>query len=64
MKKMKKTTLQRCQKCKYFYGRFGPDPVCGYFKFSGKRKQSPIGYCDEFEPQVGERRKVSITLMI
>ena len=63
MKNLKKTSLKMCQRCEYFYGQEGNLPICGYYKFSGKRKQSPIGYCgDEYEPRTWERRKTQIAL--
>lgn len=65
VKKLRKMTLKRCQKCEYYYGQFRGDPICGYFRFTGKRKQSPIGFCgDEFEPRTEGKHRTSIILSV
>ena len=62
---LKKTTLKRCQKCEYYYGQCSGSPICGYFRITGKRKQSPIGYCgDEFEPKKEGNHRTSITVSV
>lgn len=65
MKKLKKTSLKMCKSCEYYYGQFSGQPICGYFRITGKRKQSPLGYCgNEFEPRISENHRTSITLSV
>lgn len=49
MGKMRKTSKELCEKCKYHYGGDNALICCDYFIRTGNRRNCVVGKCDKFE---------------